>query len=107
TNRITKHRSTTAATRRAPQHVPIGVILSNGNACDDIYECSISACAGRTFGRLAELKRHHQSKHEGLAGHKARFWCPVDGCESRSMADDGKAFPRKDKMMDHLAKVHA
>jgi hypothetical protein len=34
-----------------------------------------------------------------------RFWCPVDECV-RSKEEHGRTFPRKDKMVDHLMRVH-
>lgn len=64
------------------EHVVIGVILSNGEVRGDQYRCNARACSGMTFGRLADLKRHHSSLHGGAGGKGQRTWCPVDGCES-------------------------
>lgn len=87
-----------------PQPLVIGLVLSNGIPRHDKYKCHISNCTGvKSFSRLADLKRHNASKHNRQG---ARFWCPVDGCE-RSMKSGGRAFPRKDKMYDHLERVHA
>ena len=66
------------------------------------HVCNIAPCNGATFGRRHELCRHHASAHDV---HNARFWCPIDGCD-RSKMDGGRAFPRKDKMVDHLMRVH-
>ncbi|KAF1851544.1 uncharacterized protein K460DRAFT_401560 [Cucurbitaria berberidis CBS 394.84] len=88
------------------KHVVIGVILSNGEVRKDQYRCYDSACSGASFARLAELKRHHTTRHGGHAGKKPQFWCPIDTC-ARSKNGGQEAFPRKDKMMDHLSRVHA
>lgn len=58
-----------------------------------------------TFGRVAELKRHHNSVHEGFGGKKPQFWCTEDQCR-RSRNGGGMAFSRFDKMTDHLKRVH-
>lgn len=64
--------------------VILGIILSDGHTQSDVYQCSIPACRGKTFGRVTELKRHHASVHGGLVGRKSQFWCPIDGCELAS-----------------------
>ncbi|KAH8623603.1 hypothetical protein IG631_22082 [Alternaria alternata] len=66
------------------EHMVIGIILSNGEVRGDRYQCNKRACSGRTFGRLADLKRHYSSVHGGAGGKGQRTWCPVDGCESTS-----------------------
>ena len=66
------------------------------------HVCDIAPCNGVTFGRGPELRRHHASVHDVR---NARFWCPIDRC-NRSRMEGGRAFPRKDKMMDHLMRVH-
>jgi hypothetical protein len=66
------------------EHMVIGIILSNGEVRGDQYRCNARACSGMTFGRLADLKRHHSSLHGGAGGKGQRTWCPVDGCESTS-----------------------
>ena len=82
----------------------IGLILSHGIPRHDKYKCHIPNCTGvKTFSRLVDLKRHNAFKHNRQG---ARFWCPVDGCD-RSLKSEGRAFPRKDKMYDHLERVHA
>ncbi|OAK97843.1 hypothetical protein IQ06DRAFT_205185, partial [Phaeosphaeriaceae sp. SRC1lsM3a] len=87
------------------RHIAIGVVLSNGRKGQDRYKCHAPGCFDKTFGRITELKRHHACKH-AAAGRKPQFWCPVEGC-GRSKAGMGQAFPRKDKMVDHLSRVHA
>ena len=66
------------------EHMVIGIILSNGEVRGDQYRCNARVCSGMTFGRLADLKRHHSSLHGGSGGKKQHTWCPVDGCESSS-----------------------
>jgi hypothetical protein len=75
----------------------IGSLLSNGTfVCDD------ERCAGRTFARQAELRRHHTTIH---AANKPSFWCHVPTCQ-RSMSGGGSAFHRKDKLMAHVQSMH-
>jgi hypothetical protein len=86
-----------------PEHTIVGLILSNGISRQDKYKCHVPSCSSPTFKRLVDMKRHYASRHDR---HNARFWCPVDGC-GRSIKCGGRAFPRKDKMIDHLERVHA
>ncbi|KAH8728449.1 hypothetical protein GQ44DRAFT_47519 [Phaeosphaeriaceae sp. PMI808] len=88
-----------------PRYIAIGMILINGETGQDRYKCNAPTCCTKTFGRIAELKRHHACTH-GMAGKKPQFWCPIADCE-RSRGGAGEAFPRKDKMVDHLSRVHA
>jgi hypothetical protein len=85
-------------------HVPNGTIFSNGDTSQDHYKCSAPGCFNKVFRRASELRRHHKTKHAAV-GMKPLFWCPVEGCK-RSKAG-GESFPRKDKMHDHLERVHA
>ena len=86
-------------------HVVVGLLLSNGDARLDRYQCPFPTCAEISFGRPAELKRHHASRHKGYGSRKPRYWCPVQGC-NRSKTGKRGPFPRKDKMMDHLERIH-
>ncbi|KAF9691863.1 hypothetical protein EKO04_010086 [Ascochyta lentis] len=109
-------------TRRPPQPAPhmltprtndsqdtkpviIGLLLSDGNTRNDRYQCPFSTCTELTFGRPAELKRHHASCHKGYGSKKPQYWCPVSGCDRSKVGHKG-SFPRKDKMMDHLERAH-
>ncbi|KAI8941085.1 hypothetical protein NX059_002325 [Plenodomus lindquistii] len=73
----------------------IGTLSINGD-----IKCTHKRCA-RSFGRFAELRRHHDSKHATL---KPEFWCDQPLCE-RSLTG-GRPFHRKDKLRDHRRKVH-
>jgi hypothetical protein len=95
----------TNPTQETPQpHVEIGTILSNGDATQDRYKCRYQSCSHKSFGRIAELRRHNLTKHSS-GDRKPQFWCPVDECE-RSRSGMGEAFPRLDKMLDHRARMH-
>lgn len=75
----------------------IGSILSNGK-----FMCDNERCAGRTFARQADLKRHHTPIHPV---NKPNFWCQVLSC-SRSRSAGGEAFHRKDKLMAYVRNMH-
>jgi hypothetical protein len=117
-NRVTKRQAnsklsnythpTTSAEPENLQDVVLGYIVSTGTGTvhQDQYKCSSPSCQRATFGRLAELKRHHASKHGTSGVRRPQYWCPIDGCD-RSKRFQGNAFPRKDKMTDHLSRVHA
>jgi len=65
-----------------------------------MFVCSEPQCYGRTFGRRQELVRHYNGAHAPPdAGNM--FWCAVPGCD-RGV----RPFPRKDKLNDHVRKVH-
>ena len=70
------------APRSADAHVAIGIILSNGENGKDQFQCHVPACTNVTFGRVADLKRHHASRHGGHGKRRQQFWCPVGGCMS-------------------------
>ena len=53
----------------------------------------------KTFGRAAELRRHNMSFHDL---NTPEFSCPVPGCPRRT-----EPFARKDKLRDHMEKMHA
>jgi hypothetical protein len=81
----------------AKTNVVIGSILSNGK-----FKCRETRCRRRSYGRVAELRRHYDVAH---APTKPAFWCPVTACE-RSRGIGGRCFPRKDKLRSHLRNVH-
>jgi hypothetical protein len=92
-------------TQEPPEpQVVIGMILSNGEASQDRYRCRYIACSNKSFGRIAELRRHNKCKHSPRE-RMPQFWCPVNDCE-RSRSGMGEAFPRPDKMWDHHARMH-
>lgn len=56
----------------------------------------------QTFGRWADLKRHHNGAH---AAAPTIFWCEYEGCP-RSRKVGNSPFPRKDKLGDHVRVMH-
>jgi uncharacterized C2H2 Zn-finger protein len=67
-----------------------------------VFRCTFSRCRAKTFGRWADFHRHYNGAH---AFEKTVFWCPVEQC-SRSEGGGHRGFPRKDKMMVHVEKMH-
>jgi hypothetical protein len=67
------------------------------------FKCLHPGCARKSFGRQAELKRHHETIH---ATQKPAYWCRVPSCE-RSRARGGYPFTRRDKLNDHVRAMHA
>lgn len=68
-----------------------------------VFRCNDLYCYGRTYTRWPDFQRHYNGAH---ALEKTVFWCPVSTC-NRSEGDNNRPFPRKDRMMDHAAKVHS
>jgi uncharacterized C2H2 Zn-finger protein len=62
----------------------------------DSVQCDICR---KTFGRAAELRRHNMSFHDS---NTPEFYCEVPGCP-RGI----EPFARKDKLRDHMDKIHA
>lgn len=61
--------------------------------------CNFQGCQ-KAFSRVSDLQRHVKTIHLK----SELFWCPVAEC-SRSLGGK-QPFPRKDKRLDHLLKVH-
>jgi hypothetical protein len=97
--------TSTAGSPISSKTVVLGHLLSDVDGGNERYQCPFPTCTEVTFGRPAELKRHHASCHKGFGTKKPQYWCPVSGCR-RSRAGNGNSFPRKDKMMDHLERMH-
>jgi hypothetical protein len=92
---------TRTPTQRQNSGARIGSVYDPCNGENLQYICEQLGCEGQSFTRSADLQRHFLNKH---APAKPEYWCPIFGCDrSRSK---GNAFPRKDKMMDHLRKKH-
>ncbi|KAF2125840.1 hypothetical protein P153DRAFT_94865 [Dothidotthia symphoricarpi CBS 119687] len=83
--------------------VKIATVYSPGSSSTAVFSCQSPGCAGRTFSRWPDFKRHYDGAH---ALEKTIYWCHVSECE-RSEADGKSPFPRKDKMKDHVRKVHS
>jgi hypothetical protein len=67
-----------------------------------VFRCTFPRCHAKTFGRWFDFHRHYNGAH---ASEKTVFWCPVGEC-SRSEGGGNRGFPRKDKMMVHVEKMH-
>jgi hypothetical protein len=66
------------------------------------FKCCDLKCNHKTFRRMYDLARHYDGTH-ATAG--PEFWCVADGCERSAFVGD-RPFPRKDKLKDHVRKVH-
>ncbi|KAF1963265.1 hypothetical protein CC80DRAFT_366049, partial [Byssothecium circinans] len=92
-----------ATPRPTPSHEHIGLVLANKK-----FKCLRPTCKDTIFGRLADLRRHHDQQH---ARHRVQYFCSVAGC-SRSAkpsggAGKGRSFgTRKDKRDEHERNVH-
>lgn len=75
----------------------VGSVLENGK-----FMCDYDKCAGRTFARYPEFRRHYTTIH---AARKPNFWCEVPQCR-RSVGGRGNAFHRRDKLMEHVRSMH-
>lgn len=85
--------------------VIIGVILSNSKIGSDRYKCYEPSCSGTWFGRLADFKRHHASKHYRNSVERQSFRRPVGGGK-RARNGGGEPFPRKDRKRDRTKYRH-
>jgi hypothetical protein len=79
----------------------IASITSTDQADVYVFECSATNCH-KTFGRWYDFKRHYDGAHSSEG---PEHWCTVGGCD-RSKAVGGRPFPRKDKLNDHVKKMH-
>lgn len=97
-----------AALSQAPPHqqsrntTDICTVQAINGSRQCIFRCAIRCCRGKTFSRWTDFFRHYNGAH---APDKTVFWCPVADC-SRHEGRRSRPFPRKDKMMDHVAKKH-
>lgn len=83
----------------APEETPaIGIVFQ-----DSKFKCNKGQCAHRTFGRLAELKRHYQTTH---SAQKPELWCTVPSCERSAAVTGSWPFLRQDNLRVHVQKVH-
>lgn len=80
----------------------IGSVHYHGLSGKFVFKCNDLRCNHKTFGRWFDLRRHHEGRHVAAG---PIFWCHVDGC-ARSDMDGGRSFPRKDKLAEHVRKVH-
>jgi hypothetical protein len=79
----------------------IGYIQSED---DYVFRCSRPACRKKRFGRWADLKRHFGTFHDATGN---ELWCPVSTCtRSRAFGDKPFCKTRKDKLMEHIRRMH-
>lgn len=70
------------------------------------FRCPKKECDQLTFGRLADLRRHHDQNH---ARNRAQYYCPYQECDRSYVPGGGrsKSFgTRKDKRDEHIRNVH-
>ncbi|KAF2134445.1 hypothetical protein P153DRAFT_380262 [Dothidotthia symphoricarpi CBS 119687] len=72
------------------------------------FSCSSPECAGSTFNRQADFRRHYNEKHVSL---KIEHFCPFAGCQRSAKPSGGKSKRRsfggrKDKMKEHIRNQH-
>jgi hypothetical protein len=93
---------TTPPTRAERPNRMIGNIYRQDDSDEYIFMCHSPSCNHKTFTRWYDLRRHHDGTHSNEG---PTFWCQVNGCEC-SNVEGGRAFPRKDKLNDHVRKMH-
>ncbi|KAF2626719.1 hypothetical protein BU25DRAFT_311583, partial [Macroventuria anomochaeta] len=67
------------------------------------FTCNMPECAGLTFGRSAELRRHNTSFHPRRDN---AIWCPVLDCNRSLMYGNRPFLAREDKLKEHIKKMH-
>lgn len=82
--------------------VTMGFVLFDQSAGTVVFGCHMEGCAGRTFKRHHELKRHHEAYHSVC---RKTFWCVVPACP-RSREGGERPFCRADKCAEHLRRQH-
>jgi hypothetical protein len=102
--------SPTTQRRRRPPPKPraprdediIGHVLANKKK----FKCVESDCEELTFGRLADLRRHHDQQHARV---RHQYYCSYHGCSRSNAVGGGKGRSfgtRKDKRDEHERNVH-
>lgn len=82
----------------------IGFVQRNIGSNGYYLMCSRPECNEKTFRRWAELNRHEQAFH---GERDDVLWCPVSTCErSEAYGDDPFPKSRKDKLTEHIRRVH-
>jgi hypothetical protein len=109
---LTAHQHDIVAASGTPQHVIPLIPASVANVCavqainngrGFVFFCLYPKCQGKKYGRWYDFNRHYNGAH---APEKTAFWCRVAEC-NRSEGSRNRPFPRRDKMMDHAAKMHS
>ncbi|KAF2711817.1 hypothetical protein K504DRAFT_332873, partial [Pleomassaria siparia CBS 279.74] len=90
----------TLASPGSPSSTIIGYILSDPKK----FRCLETSCSSMAFGRLADLRRHHNQQH---AKDRKEFFCPVMECARNGKKGGKKGFgARRDKRDEHVRNVH-
>jgi hypothetical protein len=92
---VPEHRAMSASTK-------IGNVYRANATGTYLFQCCHRACSHTSFRRVYDVSRRHDSKH---ATARPQFWCTVGGCDRSAVVGD-RPFPRKDKLKDHVRKVH-
>lgn len=96
---LSMHHFTPIQTHR----IAIGTVYSTSDQDTFVFKCFHESCRHKSFGRWYDFKRHYNGAH---AVELPQFWCTVEGCERSEMLGR-RSFRRKDKLGDHVRKVHA
>ena len=70
------------------------------------FKCANTECEDLTFGRLADLRRHHDQQHAKV---RHQYFCSFAGCPRSNAVTGGKGRSfgtRKDKKDEHERNVH-
>jgi hypothetical protein len=78
-------------------------VIGKDNSKGYIFKCRAPKCNGVTCSSMGNFKRHDKAVH----AKPSKLWCPVSAC-GRSETAGNNGFPesRKDKLRDHVLKVH-
>lgn len=101
-NTASTGRRTRRTHRSQANDEPIGYVYFDKSK----FKCYRADCKDLMFGRMADLRRHHEQAH---APNRVQFFCSIAGCP-RSHAPTGgrgRSFgTRKDKRDEHERTVH-
>jgi hypothetical protein len=91
-----------SSTLTTTKHMQVGSIYSTEEADTYIFKCCNPVCGKKTFGRWYDFRRHYNGAHAKMP---TVYWCDVGDCARSKVAGDNP-FPRKDKLNDHVQKMH-
>jgi hypothetical protein len=79
----------------------IGHILSNPKK----FACNDPSCSSKSFGRIADLRRHYNAQHV-TGSEKKEYFCHVHDCARNGRGRKKSFGARKDKRDEHMRNVH-